>query len=87
MRRRTFLSAALAGTGAVLLPVVREGTAFAASVVPQSGPNPIVINQAATTDNITVLMATAAQYLSDMQVSGEDSRKNFWMDNILTSSD
>src|ERR1700733_2563180 len=87
MRRRTFISAALATTGAVLLPAVRAGSAFAASVIPQSGADPVVINQAATTDNVTVLMATAAQHLSDMQVVGGDSRKNFYVDNFLTSSD
>ena len=89
MRRRTFLSAALATTGAVLLPAVRAGSAFAAtSVIPQAGSDPVVINQTATTDNITVLMATAAQYLSDMQVDDiGDSRKNTYIDNFLTSSD
>jgi hypothetical protein len=87
MRRRTFISAALATTGAVLLPAARASSAFAASVIPQSGADPVVINQAATTDNVTVLMATAAQYLSDMQVVGGDSRKNFYVDNFLTSSD
>lgn len=80
-----------ATAGAVLLDsglaALAPQAAFAATVVPQAGANPVVINQTATTDNITVLMATAAERLSDMAVVGGDSRKNFYVDNFLTSSD
>ena len=62
--------------------------AFAATTaVPQAGADPVVIDQTATTDNVTVLLATAAAMLSDMQVQGGDSRKNFYVDNFLTTSD
>jgi hypothetical protein len=61
--------------------------ADAATVVPQAGDNPVVINQTATTDNITVLMAAAAERLSDMAVVGGDSRKNWWVDSFETSLD
>ena len=39
-----------------------------ASVVPQAGPNPIPINQTATTDNVQVLLATLAERTSDIAV-------------------
>ena len=47
----------------------------------------MVVNQTTTTDNITVLMAAAAERLSDMSVMGGDSRKNWWVQTFETSSD
>ncbi|MEY9938969.1 alpha-L-fucosidase [Streptacidiphilus sp. MAP5-3] len=79
----------LAGTalGAVALGVAVPSRAFAASGVAQAGADPVVIDQTATTDNVTVLLATAAGRMPDMSVQGGDTRKNFYIDNFLTSSD
>ncbi len=89
--RRSALRMLGAAAGAVMLEVgwdaLAPAAASAATVVPQAGTNPVVINQTATTDNITVLMAAAAERLSDMQVMGGDSRKNWWVDTFQTSSD
>jgi hypothetical protein len=80
-----------AALGATLLNggigLIAPSAAFAATGVPQSGPNPVVIDQTATTDNVTVLLATAAARMSDMAVMGGDARKNFYVDSFLTSSD
>ena len=59
-----------------------------ASIVPQAGPNPIPINQTSTTDNVQVLLATLAERTSDIQVvDPTEGRKNFNIDNFLTSTD
>jgi hypothetical protein len=59
-----------------------------ASIVPQAGPNPIPINQTATTDNVQVLLATLAERTSDIQVvNPTEGRKNFNIDNFLTTAD
>src|SRR3984957_14708869 len=59
-----------------------------ASIVPQAGPNPIPINQTSTTDNVQVLLATLAERTSDIQVvNPTEGRKNFNIDNFLTSTD
>jgi hypothetical protein len=59
-----------------------------ASIVPQAGPNPIQINQSSTTDNVQVLLATLAERTSDIQVvDPTEGRKNFNIDNFLTSTD
>ena len=59
-----------------------------ASIVPQAGPNPIPINQTSTTDNVQVLLATLAERTSDIQVADPtEGRKNFNIDNFLTSTD
>jgi hypothetical protein len=69
------------------LNLASASPAFAASAVPQSGADPVVIDQTATTDNVTVLLATAAGRTSDMAVQGGDSRKNFYIENFTTASD
>jgi hypothetical protein len=59
----------------------------AQTVVPQAGPNPIVFNQTATTDNMIPLMAAAAEHTSDMTVMNLGFPKHFWMTNFTNVND
>ena len=91
-RRSAFRLLGGAAAGAVLLDTgaaaLHPGTAYAASVVPQSGTVPFPIPQGATTDVTTVLLATTASYTSDMAVyDSTEGRKNFYTDNMLVASD
>jgi hypothetical protein len=91
-RRSAFRLLGGAAAGAVLLEtgaaVLHPGTAYAATVVPQSGTVPSPIPQGATTDVTTVLLAATASYTSDMQVyDSTEGRKNFYTDNMLVASD
>jgi hypothetical protein len=54
------------------------------TVVPQAGPNPIVLDQTAVTDNLTVLMAAASEHNSGLKqlYSGAGVYpKHFWFTN------
>lgn len=91
-RRGAFRILGGAAAGAVILnagsSLLRPGAAYATTVVPQSGTVPIAINQAATTDITTVLLATTASYTSDLEVyDPTDGRKNFYLYNFLETSD
>jgi hypothetical protein len=52
---------------------------FADTDVPQSGANPIVFDQTATTDNLVFLMAAAAEHNSGMTVANYGFPKHMWM--------
>ena len=59
-----------------------------AQAVAQQGPNPIVIDQAATTDNITYLMAAGASRPNTTSVNRSSSSfypKHFWLESISSS--
>jgi len=59
-----------------------------ATVVAQAGANPIAIDQTATTDNVQVLLATLAERNSTASVANPtEGRKNFYIQNFMTSSD
>jgi len=59
-----------------------------AAVISQAGPNPIQIDQTATTDNVQVLMATLAERNSTASVANPaEGRKNFYIQNFNTASD
>jgi len=91
-RRSTFRLLGGAAAGAVLLDaggsVLSPATASAATLVPQAGPVPLVIDQTLTTDNLTVLLGTSAAHPSDMTVYGaNEGRKNFYIQNFMSTSD
>jgi hypothetical protein len=65
--------------GVAVLMALFSIAAFADTNVPQSGANPIVFDQTATTDNIVVLMATAAEHNSGMTVANYGFPKHMWM--------
>src|SRR6202034_4259471 len=52
---------------------------FADTNVPQSGANPIVFNQTATTDNLVFLMAAAAEHNPGLTVANYGFPKHMWM--------
>ena len=59
-----------------------------AATIPQAGDNPIVIDQIATTDNITYLMAAAASRPDTTSVNRSDNGfrpKHFWLESISSS--
>jgi hypothetical protein len=56
-----------------------SSVALADTNVAQAGPNPIVFDQTATTDNIVFLMAAAAEHNSGMTVGNYGSTKHMWM--------
>jgi len=62
-------------------------TAFAQTNVAQAGPNPIVFDQTATTDNMIPLMAAAAEHTSDVTVYNLGFPKHFWMTNFANVND
>src|SRR5258708_21123042 len=53
--------------------------AFADTDVPQSGANPIVFDQTATTDNLVLLMAAAAEHNPGTTVANYGFPKHMWM--------
>src|ERR1022692_3282583 len=53
--------------------------AFADTDVPQSGANPIVFDQTATTDNLVLLMAASAEHNADLTVADFGFPKHMWM--------
>jgi len=53
--------------------------AFADTDVPQSGANPIVFDQTATTDNLVLLMAAAAEHNSGVANANYGFPKHMWM--------
>ena len=53
--------------------------AFADTNVPQAGPNPIVFDQTATTDNLVFLMAAAAEHNSGVSNANYGFPKHMWM--------
>lgn len=55
---------------------------YADTDVPQSGPNPIVFDQSATTDNLIHLMAAGSQHNSGLSVTNYGSPKHFWVNNF-----
>lgn len=89
-RRTVFRLAGGATAGAVLLDggsaLVAAEPASATTVVPQAGPVPVVIDQSATIDDLTVLLGTAAAHPSDMVIQNPgEGRKNFWIYNFGSS--
>ncbi|WP_323123563.1 alpha-L-fucosidase [Burkholderia alba] len=71
-----------------LLVAIACATAFGAHAqVSQSGPNPVALTSGAPSDVTQVLMGMAAARASDMSVNTPDPRKNFWIQNFLTSAD
>lgn len=81
-----------AAVGAVVLnstlAVAGPATSASAASAGQAGPDPVVIDQSAVTDNVTVLMATAAGRSTNFTVETlGDSRKNFYVKSFATSSD
>ncbi|MEZ0070171.1 hypothetical protein ABIA32_006223 [Streptacidiphilus sp. MAP12-20] len=79
------LAALLVLIGLLTLPTV---PASATTVVPQAGVNPIPLDQTSTTDNVQVLLGTLAEHPSDITVADPtEGRKNFYIQNFLTSSD
>lgn len=55
---------------------------YADTDVPQSGANPIVFDQTATTDNLIQLMAAGSQHNSGLSVTNYGSPKHFWVNNF-----
>ncbi len=58
---------------------------FADTDVPQVGPNPIIFDQAATTDNLVFLMAGAANHNSGMSAPNYGTTKHMWVTNFNDS--
>ncbi len=52
------------------------------ATVGQSGPNPIVFNQSATTDNIQYLMAAGSEHPSNLTLNINSFPKHFWFNNF-----
>ncbi|MDB5048442.1 MAG: hypothetical protein JWO30_1513, partial [Fibrobacteres bacterium] len=65
-----------------ILTALATVTAFADTDVPQAGPNPIVFDQTATTDNLVFLTAGAAAHNSGMSVGDYGPVKYMWMTNF-----
>ncbi|MBR7832123.1 alpha-L-fucosidase [Actinospica durhamensis] len=91
-RRSAFRLLGGAAAGAVLLnagsDLLAPVAAYAATVVPQAGAVPFPITQGVTTDVTTVLLAASAAHTSDMQMlDPTEGRKNFYMEDFLTTSD
>src|SRR5580698_3806363 len=62
-----------------ILMVLFSIAAFADTDVPQSGANPIVFDQTATTDNLVFLMAAAAEHNPGLTVANYGFPKHMWM--------
>jgi hypothetical protein len=65
-----------------ILTALLSMTAFADTDVPQAGPNPIVFDQTAQTDNLIVLTAGAADHNSGMAAGDYGSVKYMWVSNF-----
>ncbi len=52
------------------------------AIVSQYGPNPIVFNQSATTDNIQYLMAAASEHPDNLTLYNNDYPKHWWFTNF-----
>jgi len=57
-------------------------TAFADTVIPQSGANPIVFDQTAQTDNLVFLMAGGAEHNSGLAAGDYGPLKHMWITNF-----
>src|SRR5260370_19266573 len=62
-----------------ILMTVFSIAAFAETDVPQSGANPIVFDQTATTENLFFLMAAAAEHNSGVTNANYGFPKHMWM--------
>jgi hypothetical protein len=62
-----------------ILMVLFSIPALADTDVPQSGPNPIVFDQTATTDNLVFLMAAAAEHNSGVSNANYGFPKHMWI--------
>ncbi len=62
-----------------ILTALFAGGASAATEVPQAGPNPIVFDQTAKTDNLVFLMAAAAEHNAGMSNANYGFPKHMWM--------
>ncbi|MGC0419928.1 alpha-L-fucosidase [Embleya sp. AB8] len=82
-------TAALAVPIGAISPTAQAASAAgpAANAVPQAGEVPQRIDQSAKTDNVTVLMGTAAERTPSISVYAPDSRKNFWVENFKSADD
>jgi len=79
---------ALAALTAASMIALMSGYAAAQSVVPQAGPVPQVLDQTSTTDNVQVLMASAAAHTSDITTfDPTEGQKNFWIQGFTSASD
>src|ERR1035437_9442586 len=65
--------------GVAILLALFSTAAFADTDVPQSGANPFVFDQTATTDNIVVLTTGAAEHNSGMAAGNYGSIKYMWV--------
>jgi hypothetical protein len=66
-------------SGVAILLALFLTAAFADTDVPQSGANPFVFDQTATTDNIVFLMAAAAVHNPGLTVANYGFPKHMWM--------
>jgi len=66
----------------IILTTLFSVAAFADTDVPQAGANPIVFDQTATTDNLIVLTAGAADHNSGMAAGDYGSVKYMWVSNF-----
>jgi len=62
-------------------------TAFAQTVTPQAGANPILFDQAAQTDNLICLMAGGSEHNSGMTVGNYGALKHMWITNFNVAGD
>jgi hypothetical protein len=69
-----------------ILLTLFSSAALAETNVAQAGPNPIVFDQTATTDNLVFLMAAAAEHNSGVTVANYHFPKHMWMSKFNSST-
>ncbi len=83
LRRTWMVGVAVAALAAAMFPGM---AATAATVVPQAGPNPIVISPGGGKDDLTQLLATLAERDSTSVIHPDgDIAKNWWVQNFGAS--
>lgn len=70
-----------------LVSVLFSPIAFAQSVIPQAGANPIIFDQTAQTDNLVYLMAGGAEHNAGMAAGDFGSVKHMWIANFNDNVD
>jgi hypothetical protein len=69
----------------LIIPLLLASSGVNAAVVPQAGADPIIFDQAATTDNITYLMAAAGERPDTTTVQTYGNPKHAWLKSIDSS--
>lgn len=76
MQQKTRLFVMIAALAMILLvPFMHHREAKAATIIAQAGDNPLVFDQNATTDNITYLVAQAAEHPDTVTIAGPGGAK------------